>query len=286
MPPPAEFPSAVNERFLAGTVVVIPALNEAPCIAGTVRYWRERGVALVRVVDNGSTDFTGVWAHAAGAEVRVEPRRGYGAAAWTGTRDLPAKIDWILFSAADGSDRLDPASAAAFQREIDAGATLVLGERVTRASSRRWLSPVQRFGNALTCCLIALAWGRRFRDMGSLRVIRREAFERLALRDRAFGWNVEMQVRALEERLRMVEVPVDYFPRAGGDSKISGSFRGVLRAGWGILAMVARLRRECDHSGETLVAPYARRNQPARHESGMDQAAVGPSGMRAAVTLK
>jgi glycosyltransferase involved in cell wall biosynthesis len=267
-------------------VVVIPALNEAQCIAGTVRYWRERGVALVRVVDNGSADSTAAWARAAGADVHVEPRRGYGAAAWTGTRDLPARIDWILFSAADGSDRLDPASAAAFQREIDAGAALVLGERMTRAGSRRWLSPMQRFGNVLTCGLIALAWGRRFRDMGSLRVVRREAFERLALRDRAFGWNVEMQVRALEEGLGIVEVPVDYFPRAAGDSKISGSFLGVLRAGWGILTMVTRLRCECGYSGETPAASTDVERRLAGDKNELGRTTVEPARMRTALTLK
>ena len=118
-----------NESFLSHTAVIIPALNEAPCVAGTVIYWRARGAAVVRVVDNGSTDETGTRARGAGAEVIHEPRRGYGAAAWTGTRALPAGIEWILFSSADGSDRLDDAEQAAFQAAIDRGADLVLGER-------------------------------------------------------------------------------------------------------------------------------------------------------------
>lgn len=286
MPHFTDHPTLASEKFLAATVVVIPALNEAQCIAGTVRYWRKRGVALVRVVDNGSADSTAMWACAAGAEVRVEPCRGYGAAAWTGTRGLPARIGWILFSAADGSDRLDPDSATAFQREIDAGADLVLGDRVTRASSRRWLSPVQRFGNALTCGLIALAWGRLFRDMGSLRVVRREAFDRLALRDRAFGWNVEMQVRALEEGLCISEVPVDYFPRAAGESKISGTFLGVLRAGWGILTMVARLHCDDRRPDEELVVSGASETQSAEGEGDSDQAPIESSRMRPAMNLK
>ncbi|MBI4623364.1 MAG: hypothetical protein HY736_09125 [Verrucomicrobia bacterium] len=130
----------------------------------------------------------------------------------------------------------------AFQAAIDRGATFVLGERGTRPESRRWLTPAQRFGNALCCALIALGWGHRFRDMASLRTIRRDAFERLALRDRAFGWNVEMQVRALELGLRIAEVPVDFHARIAGESKISGNLAGVFRAGWGILTMVARLR--------------------------------------------
>ncbi len=236
--------------FLARTVVVIPALNEEACIVDTVLYWRIRGAGLVRVADNGSTDTTAARARDAGAEVCPEPRRGYGAAAWTGTRGLPGRIEWILFSSADGSDRLDDAAARAFQCEIDRGAVLVLGERVTLPESRRRLTPTQRFGNALGCALIALGWGRRFCDMGSLRAIRRDAFERLALQDRAFGWNVEMQVRAIEHGLRLAEVPVEFHARAAGDSKISGNLRGIVRAGWGILAMVGRL--------------YLRRGQRAR----------------------
>lgn len=227
--------------FLARTLVVIPALNEAPCVAATVRYWLDRGVGLVRVADNGSTDATAAKARAAGAEVCPAPQRGYGAAAWAGTRDLPGGIDWILFSSADGSDRLDDEAAAAFQREIGGGAALVLGERVSRSASRRRLTPTQRFGNALCCALIALGWGRSFRDMASLRVIRRDTFDRLALRDRAFGWNVEMQVCALEQGVNIAEVPVEFFPRTAGESKISGTLPGIFGAGWGILAMVGRL---------------------------------------------
>ncbi|MEY2882156.1 MAG: hypothetical protein RLZZ15_4536 [Verrucomicrobiota bacterium] len=230
--------------FLARSVVVIPALNEAECVATTVRDWRARGVALVRVADNGSTDATAAIAAAAGAEVVREPQRGYGAAAWAGTRNLPEGIEWIIFSSADGSDRLDDAEGRAFQRAIDEGAELVLGERVTLAASRAWLTPTQRFGNALACALLALGWGRRFRDMSSLRAIRRRTFEELRLADRAFGWNVEMQVRAVERGVRIGEVPVQFRPRLAGESKISGNLAGIARAGWGILAMVGRLYAE------------------------------------------
>ena len=210
-------------------------------MADTVLYWRIRGAGLVRVVDNGSTDATARRAADAGADVCREPRRGYGAAAWTGTRALPGSIDWILFSSADGSDRLDAAESAAFQHAIDRGAQLVLGERVTQEASRRRLTPMQRFGNALCCELIALGWRRRFLDMASLRVVRRDAFERLALRDRGFGWNAEMQVRAVERGLPITEVPVAFHARVAGESKISGNLAGVIRAGWGIITMVGKL---------------------------------------------
>jgi hypothetical protein len=234
-------PAPASAPFLARTVIVIPALNEAACVADTVLYWRIRGAGLVRVVDNGSTDATARCAAEAGADVRLEPRRGYGAAAWTGTCALPASIDWILFSSADGSDRLDDAESAAFQRAIDGGAQLVLGERVTLEASRDRLTSMQRFGNTLCCELIALGWRRRFLDMASLRVLRRDAFERLALRDRGFGWNAEMQVCAVELGLPIAEVAVTFHARVAGESKISGNLAGVIRAGWGILTMIGKL---------------------------------------------
>ncbi len=239
---PPVLPSGTDAaNFLARAVVVIPALNEAPCVASTVAYWRGRGACLVRVVDNGSTDGTAMRALVAGAAVVCEAQRGYGAAAWAGTLALPARIEWIVFSSADGSDRLDDAEQASFQAAIDRGADLVLGERVTAPESRRRLTPTQRFGNALCCALIALGWGRRFHDMASLRAIRRDRFEALELADRGFGWNVEMQVRAVEHGLRIAEVPVCFHARVAGESKISGNLLGIVRAGWGIVGMVGKL---------------------------------------------
>ena len=223
------------------TVVVMPALNEAACVGETVRQWLALGVGRVRVVDNGSTDDTARVARTAGAEIVAEPRRGYGAAAWRGLQDWPVHFDWVLFSSADGSDRLAPEEMAAWQKAAEAGADLVLGDRVSPAASRRQLKPLQRLRNWLCCVVIAAGWGRRFRDMASLRLVRRDALLRLGLADRGFGGNVEMQVRALEQELTVVELPVGYFPRRAGESKISGSLSGTLRAGHGILRMLGQL---------------------------------------------
>jgi hypothetical protein len=150
-------------------------------------------------------------------------------------------IEWIIFSSADGSDQLNSAEAAAFQAALDNGADLVVGERVSSPESRRNLQPVQLFGNDLACAWLALGWGRRFLDLGSLRVIHQSAFERLRLRYRGFGWNIEMQARAIEEGLRIAEVPVQHHPRQGGQPKISGHPLGVVKAGWAILWTIARL---------------------------------------------
>lgn len=252
-------PPVAETVFLRRTVVVVPAWNEEACVAGCVRYWRARGVALVRVVDNGSVDQTAANAQAAGAEVLHESRRGYGAAAWRGTLQLPGLAQWILFCAADGSDRLDEPEAEAFQRAIDHGADLVLGERMSLAASRGHLRRWQRFGNELCCAVLALGWRHSFRDFASLRVIRREALERLRLEDRGFGWNVEMQIRAVEAGLRIAEVPVRYYARTAGQQKISGHPVGMLRAGCGMLATIARLyaSRRSRAQGRPPLTPQA-----------------------------
>jgi glycosyltransferase involved in cell wall biosynthesis len=229
--------------FLARTVVIIPALNEAASISQTIQLWKGLGAAVVRVVDNGSTDATAANARAATAEVICEPQRGYGAAAWRGLQDWPPGCDWALFSSADGSDQLSIEDLLAWQEAVDNGADLVIGDRTTLRASRDQLKLTQRFGNWLCVTAIADGWGRRFRDMGSLRLLRREAIERMQLQDRGFGWNVEMQVRALQIGLKIVELPVAYFPRSAGKSKISGSFMGTIRAGQGILRMLLQLYR-------------------------------------------
>src|SRR5688572_2290671 len=114
--------AAMNEPALSHApvfrhlLVLIPALNEGACIAETVRCWQALGVARVRVVDNGSTDDTARLAEREGAEVLFERQRGYGAAAWRGLRDWPADCDWVLFSSADGSDRLNKHEANDWQQ--------------------------------------------------------------------------------------------------------------------------------------------------------------------------
>ena len=230
-----------DASFLARTLVIIPALNEAGSVASTVEHWRKWTVARIHVVDNGSTDETARHAADAGATVFHELKRGYGAACSAGLQNLPPQIEWILFSSADGSDRLSAEVIQDWQRHIDIGADLVLGDRFSSPDSRRHLKWVQRIGNRLCCGLIYLGWGRRFNDLASLRLIRRAAFERLRLQDRGFGWNVEMQVRAVELGLRIAERPAPYYPRRGGQSKISGSVRGTGKAAGGMMTTIVHL---------------------------------------------
>ena len=219
-------------------LVVIPALNEEETVAGVVHNLHRRGFERIRVIDNGSTDTTASRARVAGAEVLTEPRCGYGRACRRGLENIPPGIAWILFCDADGSDDLDDVDLMIAAAEH---ADLVLGNRFATKVGCEAMTSVQRLGNRLISKLIERGWGFRFADFGPLRLIRRQALDDIDMRERGFGWNVVMQIRALEAGLRIKEVPVRYRPRQGGRSKISGNAFGAICAGFGILQAIVRL---------------------------------------------
>ncbi|ESA36788.1 glycosyl transferase [Leptolyngbya sp. Heron Island J] len=223
---------------LDNTLVVMPALNEAATIANVVQALREQGLIHIRVVDNGSQDGTAAEAAQAGAEVVQEPIKGYGQACWRGLQAIPDGIEWILFCDADGSDDLRQLPEFFAQRESH---DLILGNRRGTKTGRQQLSSVQNFGNCLSGTLIALGWGYRFHDLGPLRLVRKTALDQIGMCDRNFGWTVEMQARAIECGLRICELPVNYLPRQGGQSKISGTLVGSFKAGTIILSTLAAL---------------------------------------------
>jgi hypothetical protein len=123
---------------------------------------------------------------------------------------------------------------------VEGRADLVIGTRVH--VERGALTPQQRFGNWLATLLIARLYGHRYSDLGPFRAIRRDLLDRMAMRDRRYGWTVEMQVRALQLGARVAEVPVRYRKRVG-KSKISGTVRGVVLAGYWIIRTIIALRR-------------------------------------------
>jgi len=233
--------SSSHTSFLHHTVVLIPALNEAEVIAATVQKWFAIGVHSVRVVDNGSTDQTASIATKIGATVLHEPQRGYGAAAWTGCQNLPPEAQWILFTAADASDIFEPEEIPFWQQGVDEGAELILGNRLATTDARQHLKWPQRVGSRIFHHVVQWGWKTSFEDMGSRRLLSTEAWPRLHLEDRGFGWNVEMQIRAVECGLKILEIPCRYQPRRAGKSKISGNLSGSIRAGTAILATLWRL---------------------------------------------
>lgn len=243
--------------------VIIPALNEAQSIDKVIRAIPPLSKLRVIVADNGSTDDTALIAAQAGALVVSAPERGYGSACLAALRDLSGDRsaipqseaagqrsramaampdtasgnDIIVFLDGDFSD--DPAELPLLLEPLlTDSADLVIGSRVRRAA-RGSLTFAQRSGNRLAVTLIRLIWRHRYTDLGPFRAIRYNALQRLNMQDRTFGWTVEMQVRALKQGLRVTEADVSYRPRIG-QSKISGTISGTIRAGAKILSTIAR----------------------------------------------
>ena len=218
--------------------VVIPAYNEEAALPLVLKELPREPAVDVIVVDNGSTDRTFAVAQAAQVKVVFEPRRGYGRACQAGLRAIAPESEAIVFLDADHSDYPQdlPALLAPLERNE---ADLVIGSRILGHADPGSLTPQQRLGNWLACRLIGRRFHRRFTDLGPFRAIRRRSLKALDLHDPTFGWNVEMQMKALKRGLRVVEVPVRYRPRTG-KSKISGTVTGTIRAGAKILFTIAR----------------------------------------------
>jgi len=216
--------------------VVIPALDEEQAIGRVIAdipAWADEIV----VVDNGSHDGTPQAAQRAGARVVSESERGYGAACQAGIKALHAP-DIIVFLDGDYSDR--PEEMGLLTDPIAAEkADFVVGSRVRGTLGPGALTPHQRFGNWLACRLIRGIWGTPCSDLGPFRAIRTDALRALNLKDRAYGWTVEMQLKAAETGLKYLEVPVSYRARIGM-SKISGTLRGSALAAITILTVIAR----------------------------------------------
>ena len=191
------------------------------------------------VCDNGSTDATARRAREAGARVVREEIPGYGIACLTAI-DVLRPVDVVLFT--DGDRSFLAGQCVRLLDAIADGADFAVGSRALGRREPGALSPPQIMGNRFAGFLIRALWGERVTDLGPYRAIRAEALRRLAMQDRAYGWTVEMQVKAIQHRLRMVEVPVDTVRRRFGVSKVGGTVRGVIGAGIGILSMIARLR--------------------------------------------
>jgi glycosyltransferase involved in cell wall biosynthesis len=210
--------------------VILPVLDEERALPGVLSAFPSGYRPLV--VDNGSRDRSAEVARARGAEVVPEPRRGFGAACAAGL--AAARSDVVCFMDCDGS--FDPRELAAVAGPVAAGeADLILGRR--RAEGGAW--PVHaRLANRALAAELRRRSGLRLRDLGPMRAARRGDLLALGIRDRRFGWPLEMVVRAAGAGWRIEEVAVSYRPRIGA-SKVTGTVRGTSRA---ILDMARVLR--------------------------------------------
>lgn len=218
-------------RNKARIAVVVPARNEEHSV-GSVLAEIPPWVDEIVVCDNGSTDRTADVAREHGARVVFERQRGYGSACQAALAALDHP-DIVVFLDADYSDY--PGEMSVLVDPIVRGdAELVIGSRVRGHRECGALTPQARFGNWLACLLIRWIWGISFTDLGPFRAIRAASLRELGMRDRDYGWTVEMQVKAVAFGLRVLEIPVSYRVRIG-ESKISGTLRGVIGAGAKIL---------------------------------------------------
>jgi len=228
--------------------IIIPTHNEAQAIGRVLADLPSQLVTEVIVVDSNSSDGTPEIAAKTGARVIQEPRRGYGRACLTGlaTANSP---DVVVFLDGDYSDR--PSELPLLLAPITEGrADITLGSRLHDSSrdgpegiaprrSPQALPWHQVFGNRLAASLIRLLYGLNISDLGPFRAGRAEVLRALALEETTYGWAVEMILKGALAGYRVVEVPVSYYPRIGR-SKISGTLKGTLGAGWFILSLIVR----------------------------------------------
>jgi glycosyltransferase involved in cell wall biosynthesis len=240
---PSAAPALVTPLDLSSIVVIIPALNEEtslPLVLGDLP-----PVGRVIVVDNGSTDATARVAVERGVTVATEPQRGYGAACLRGMAALEEAVDGgepsprvVVFLDADYSDHpeLLPRLVAPI---LEGRADFVLGSRMLGERAPGAMPAQSRFGNTLACVLMRLLFDARYTDLGPFRAIDYRRLVELGMTDRNFGWTVEMQIKARRAGLRTLEIPVPYRCRVG-QSKISGTVWGSVRAGYKILYVIGK----------------------------------------------
>lgn len=224
--------------------IVIPALNEEEPIAAVVRDCLATGLpGEVIVVDNGSTDRTAEHARAAGATVVIEPMPGYGRACAAGVRSISSDCEIVAFLDGDGSDCPELMDRLV-QPIVEGKQDFVIGSRTRGKREPGSMNFQQVFAGRVAGLLLRLLYGIPYTDMGPFRAIRRDALDRLGMKEETYGWNLEMQMRAARAGLRILEVPVNHRCRTGGESKVSGTLRGTFVAGTRIVATLLRIAAE------------------------------------------
>lgn len=217
-------------------VVIIPAVNEEESIGKVVEAIPRPLVDTIIVGNNGSKDNTAEVAKKAGAVVVDESRPGYGWACLKGMEyasQMDEKPDIIVFIDGDFSDypeEMPNVVAPIIENDID----LVIGSRALGAKEKGSMTFPQRFGNWLATRLMRLFYPVRYTDLGPFRAIKYDALMNLGMSDKTYGWTIEMQLRAAKHKLTYTEVPVNYKRRIG-KSKVSGTIKGTILAGYKII---------------------------------------------------
>jgi glycosyltransferase involved in cell wall biosynthesis len=212
--------------------VIIPALNEEESLPLVIKdIPRDLGIEIIVVVDNGSSDNTPQVARDMGATVLYEPMKGYGAACLKGINYLRGeKVDVVVFMDGDGSD--DPKEMKQLIEPIMRdGYDLVIGSRYLGKREKGAIFIHQLMGNLLITFLVNHLYGFNYSDLGPFRAIRFESLLKLNMKDKNFGWTVEMQIKAIKKGLKIIEIPVSYRKRKAGRSKVSGNIFVSFRAG-------------------------------------------------------
>jgi glycosyltransferase involved in cell wall biosynthesis len=218
--------------------VIIPAFNEEASIGKVISEIPDM-VSEIIVVSNNSTDQTETVAKMAGATVLREPQRGYGYACLKGLEYIASqetKPDIVVFLDGDYSDYpqdLHKIVAPIINNNMD----LVIGSRVKRWREKGSMTFPQVFGNWLATSLMKLFFNAKFTDLGPFRAIKYKKLLSLQMQDKTYGWTVEMQLKAIKQKLTYIEVPVHYKNRIG-TSKVSGTVKGAIFAGIKILGWI------------------------------------------------
>tara|TARA_B100000780_G_scaffold86461_1_gene59454 strand:- start:297 stop:989 length:693 start_codon:yes stop_codon:yes gene_type:complete len=223
---------------LKSIAVIIPALNESQSI-GYVIDAIPKLVSKILVVDNGSTDLTPEIVKKKGAILLNENKKGYGFACLKGINYLKTNPpDIVVFLDGDFSDfpdDLDKIIAPIVNDKMD----FVIGSRIKELREPGSLTPQQIFGNGLACFLMRILYNSTFTDLGPFRAIRWKELINLEMQDKTYGWTVEMQLKVLRRELSYIEIPVRYRKRIG-ISKVSGTFKGTIMAGYKILTWIGK----------------------------------------------